>query len=524
MFDHLIVTFIVSNTKKIISICSIFFVFSAILFCSQLKDFFSVSQITGMYTSFESNIAWVGFHHARVGAWIGFTYAQVGLNLARVGPDQSRVGIDYAWVGLNLAQVESNHSQVDSNHYQVGFQAPYLAFNTQIGSNTAHIGLKDNNVNFKMPQVYNNNQVGPLTQVNFYIQVNSYTQVGFAQVGSYTHAQVGSYCDIYTPVDSHVQVGNQTELYPIGSANIAKLGPFVQIGNIARPDFKITQTSFFAQVGFETIQTKSIYIHIIFELYIRIMSNLFNYLSIYHCTTDIVNKCLFVKMKLQQNLFRKHDFKVYLRSINLIPTVENGAVILFAFMFLHFTVFTVIIYYLSAVTWKLLRICKTKNTKFNAEIRFACIGGGKANIFSYDELMPEATSDNMHSNSAQFKFVSYMLKNEALLLDTAENVYVVMDYPFEQLTPKLTITDLKIIAANHSIFVHSKMNHISIQTAIQNHVCSNCSTYTSVFKLIDDKAIDIQRKSSHMKILKKSKKRKPSEIWGTKSHCCSKVR
>jgi hypothetical protein len=181
------------------------------------------------------------------------------------------------------------------------------------------------------------------------------------------------------------------------------------------------------------------------------------------------------------------------------------------FMLLHFTICTVITYYLSLINWKLLRICKTKTTKLNTEIKFVYIGGGKANMFSFDELMPEATSYKMHSNSAPFKFVSYMLKNEAVLLNIAENAFVVVDHPFKQLTPKLTITDLKIIAASHGIFVQSKMNHISIQTAIQNHVCSNCSTYTSVFKLIDEEAIDIQRKSSYMKILKTFKDENPKK-------------
>jgi hypothetical protein len=102
MFDKLIVTLIVLNTKKIISI-SIFFVFLTIMFCSQPTDFFSVSQITGVYTSF--NNARVGFHHARVGARVGYHHARVGLNLARVGSDHSRVGFDHARVGFEMPYI-----------------------------------------------------------------------------------------------------------------------------------------------------------------------------------------------------------------------------------------------------------------------------------------------------------------------------------------------------------------------------------------------------------------------------------
>jgi hypothetical protein len=128
-------------------------------------------------------------------------------------------------------------AQVGSNHSQVSFKVPYLVFNTQVGSNTTQVGFKNNHINFKMSQVYNNRQVHPLIQVNFYIQVNSYTQARFAQVGSYTYAQVGSQYNIYTLVDSYVQVSNQPDFSALGSTNIDKSGLFVQIGNITQTNF-----------------------------------------------------------------------------------------------------------------------------------------------------------------------------------------------------------------------------------------------------------------------------------------------
>ena len=60
---------------------------------------------------------------------------------------------------------------------------------------------------------------------------------------------------------------------------------------------------------------------------------------------------------------------------------------------------------------------------------------------------------------------------------------IVNDQSLKVLTPKFTIADLKTVAASHGVFFHSKMKHRTLQLAIEDHICHNCSTYFSVFEL-----------------------------------------
>ena len=86
-----------------------------------------------------------------------------------------------------------------------------------------------------------------------------------------------------------------------------------------------------------------------------------------------------------------------------------------------------------------------------------------------------------------------------------ESFVLVNDTSFRVTTPKLTIADLKTIAASHGIFFHSKMNHKTLQLAIEGHICHNCSTFVSVFELIDHELIESDRKLSHSVAVRKSR-------------------
>jgi hypothetical protein len=250
----------------------------------------------------------------------------------------------------------------------------------------------------------------------------------------------------------------------------------------------------------------------LFELYARIFLNMCVLLSEYHCTSSIANKCMYIKLKLQQNLFRKHDFRAYLKYITKQPILANGAILLFFLVLHHFLAFQMTAHYICNKTSKLHDIFKSENIPCSADIDIECIGGGKASIFSFYELMPASTNNNASMDAAKYKFHSYMPKSEALSLDSsAEKSLVIVNHPFELLIPKLTIANLKVIAAHHGILVHSKMNQASIQTAIQNHVCSNCAEFVSIFEFIDEAAIAIHKKTSSTRAVNKFKPQLPDK-------------
>ena len=141
----------------------------------------------------------------------------------------------------------------------------------------------------------------------------------------------------------------------------------------------------------------------------------------------------------------------------------------------------------------------------------AFIGGGKANEFSYHEIQPYAVSQNAFEASNTFKFVSHVLKDGIALYSNVESFVIVNDQSLKVLTPKFTIADLKTVAASYGVFFHSKMNHRTLQLAIRNHVCHNCSTYVSVFEFMDKKVIVNERKLSHSIAVRKSRRKDPEK-------------
>ena len=92
-----------------------------------------------------------------------------------------------------------------------------------------------------------------------------------------------------------------------------------------------------------------------------------------------------------------------------------------------------------------------------------------------------------------------------------ESFVIVNDQSLKVLTLKFTIADLKTVEANHGVFFHSNMNHRTLQLAIENHTCHNCSTYVSVFDFIDKKVIVNERQLSHSIAVRKSKSKDPEK-------------
>ena len=163
--------------------------------------------------------------------------------------------------------------------------------------------------------------------------------------------------------------------------------------------------------------------------------------------------------------------------------------------------------------WKLLRTCDGQDilSDRSCYLNSSFIGGGKANEFSYHEIQPLAVSHNTFEASNKSKFVSHVLEDNIAIYSNVDSFVIVNDQSLKVLTPKFTIADLKTIAASHDIFLHSKMNHRTLQLSIEDHICYNCPTYVSVFEFIDQEVIVNKRKLSQSIAVRKSRSKDPEK-------------
>ena len=185
------------------------------------------------------------------------------------------------------------------------------------------------------------------------------------------------------------------------------------------------------------------------QLYTKTVQNLTNHFAIYyHTITSMINKCLWIKLKLAQNIIRKHDFNAFIRSIRSGTVISNGVSIFIIFIFIYFhdwqqlqhqilaikkiLIKKRIIRNMKLLTFKILLIFFYFQTCANVLYqRCSCdsftsddsqlslcaktnklyLGGGKLNEFSYEELKPYVLSNSSFGNDLKFKFVSYVLIN-----------------------------------------------------------------------------------------------------------------
>jgi hypothetical protein len=74
------------------------------------------------------------------------------------------------------------------------------------------------------------------------------------------------------------------------------------------------------------------------------------------------------------------------------------------------------------------------------------------------------------------------------------------------LVQKLTVTDLKLVASAHNLFVHSKDKQATIQSTILHHNCNDCLRYVSCFKAVaqvDEQITISKQRSSVLNAVKK---------------------
>src|ERR1700727_808984 len=289
------------------------------------------------------------------------------------------------------------------------------------------------------------------------------------------------------------------------------------------------------------------------QLYAKFMQILLECSAFYNITPfSIAKMCFLIKLKLMQNIFRKHDFLTVDKYKRNNVIVANGIGMLITFLLVYFQgwkgvklqlgriknvlilILIIFLYYQNQTTgiWNVFGQSHNKNTPLDASCTYepdkrstfnlfksddiqsttstkssqSYMGGGKLNEFSYEQLKPYVLTKSSFEDHMKLKFTSYMLKDETSLHSTESSICV-NDDCLKVITPKLTIVSLKIITANHNIYFHSKMNHKTLQSAIEDHVCDNCATCISIFELVDNVKTERQKILSHKATIKESKAR-----------------
>jgi hypothetical protein len=171
-------------------------------------------------------------------------------------------------------------------------------------------------------------------------------------------------------------------------------------------------------------------------------------------------KCRLIALKSKQSLFRKCDFAVYVHRIY--HDYQN-----LSFWCLK-----------SFPRYKKRIHAHIRDDHFNKSTRFHFCGGGKALIFSSDELHAYASAD---LNEEQYQFQQCVKK------DSKQNLHlnvgdILCRVPLNVLSPKLTLKAAKELANSHDMFMPSKILLKNAQMLLENHKCKICPDLLMVFK------------------------------------------
>src|SRR5271154_5902206 len=225
----------------------------------------------------------------------------------------------------------------------------------------------------------------------------------------------------------------------------------------------------------------------ILELCARILKNMHIHLNGFFYLQNIHEMCLFVKLKLHQNQMRRNDFIFHMKSLKSLLLVENKCylwILLLSHLLDLFLMAMYVFMIKNSSSWY-LDLHAFQNENVAVETKTVFIGGGNMNTFSRDEI-GSYILNYYPMNSIRFRFHSYMLKHEALALCSPNSPYLLVDLPLPLLLPKLTVFQLKLVAAAHGLNVYSKEKSAVIKSAISDHMCISCSSYVSTFEPLDD--------------------------------------
>jgi hypothetical protein len=238
------------------------------------------------------------------------------------------------------------------------------------------------------------------------------------------------------------------------------------------------------------------------DLYVDTILNFKDNWHLFSVVQDATQLCLHVRLMLFQNLIRKHDFLAFLKSIQKVPAVETEYSCVLMFILQHSSDINFTTWILPKHKFAVASKSKTNHKYFSAEhieMKSVCIGGGKYSTFLFDDLKKYALNSTKR-NFSKFRFKAYVSKSDTLVSET-DNLFA--NYPLHLLIPNLTIPDLRVIAACHGIYLHSKQHLAHIQNTILEHTCTECSEYACEFEPIDEDKILMHKKMSNLKAVKK---------------------
>jgi hypothetical protein len=172
-------------------------------------------------------------------------------------------------------------------------------------------------------------------------------------------------------------------------------------------------------------------------------------------------RCRLIGLFLKQSLYKKHDFaasvhKLYQGSQNL--------------HFWHLRIFS---------------ICKNKSQAqiqeepSNSFKRYHFYGGGKALIFSSDELISYTEAD---LGQQQYQFLRCVKSDDKKKPVLHDNSDILCNVPIDVLAPKLTLKCAKELATLHNIYMPSKVLLKDAHTLLQDHKCHMCGEFLALFQ------------------------------------------
>ena len=174
-------------------------------------------------------------------------------------------------------------------------------------------------------------------------------------------------------------------------------------------------------------------------------------------------RCRLIGLLLKQSLFRKHDFAI------LIHRVYDDYQ---TFCFWHLNIFSG---YRSHSDRSRVHIRAEPSEK---STRFHVCGGGKALIFSFNELFPYVSTD-LHEQ--QYQFLRCVKENDKqnMVFNDGD---LLCNVPLNVLAPKLTLKAEKALANLHDMYMPSKIQLKNAQILLENHKCETCPDLLAVFQ------------------------------------------
>lgn len=251
------------------------------------------------------------------------------------------------------------------------------------------------------------------------------------------------------------------------------------------------------------------------ELSIRILFNVLKLMLTIIWRQDYIRrKSIRINLFLKRNLYRRHDFICYIQKLPDSSTVQEANQLFYILIFYYLYTFQNLtklfnkhvskkwIYYSVDLVPSI--ISSYDNTTYNI------IGGG-SNMFSFEELQEYIPQSENINHKSGFKFKAYILKSECDESQYQDNMACVSEIPLNSLLSKLTVAELRTIATCHCIRVFAKAKSTDIQTAINNHMCIDCSQYICIFEVIDGKEHLEHKRALNLKAVNKYRATKDTE-------------